>query len=100
MTSLSNNSEILIQTVLIETEIITNRIFAIKNVFYQTSDVSLRKRLSNEYSFLFLKFEELKAKVSLFKTHDKNKFSYSSILHEKFNRSEKLIYQDSNLFFV
>ncbi len=93
-------SEILIQSVSKEIEIITRRIFAIKNVFYQTNNISLRKRLSNEYSFLFSKFVDLKAKVSLFKVKNKNSLRYSSILVEKYNRCEKLIYQSNNLFFV
>ena len=93
-------SEILIQSVSTEIETITNRIYVIKNVFYQTSNISLRKRFSKEYSFLLNKFEELKAKVLLFKKKDKNIFSYSTILLEKYDRCEKSIYQNSKLFFI
>ena len=93
-------SEILIQSVSKEIEIITKRIFAIKNVFYQTSSVSLRKRLSNEYSCLFSEFADLKDKVILFKKQNIDNFSYSSILIEKYNRCEKLINKNNNLFFV
>ena len=60
-------SEILIQSVSNEIEIITKRIFAIKNVFYQTNSLALRKRLSNEYSYLFSEFVDLKDKIFLFK---------------------------------
>ena len=93
-------SEILIQSVSKEIEIITRRIFAIKKVFYQTNNKSLRIRLSNEYSYLFSKFVDLKKKVLLFKLENKNNISYSSILFEKYYRCEKLIYQNNNLFFV
>ena len=93
-------SEILIQSVSKEIEIITKRIFAIKNAFYQTNNINLRKRLSNEYSFLFNRFLDLKSKVFLFERKSKNNLSYSSILCEKYSRCEKLIFQNNNLFFV
>ena len=93
-------SEILIQSLTNEIEIITNRIFAIKNVFYQTNCIGLRKRLLDEYSNLFSKFSDLKVKVYLFKPVNKDNLSYSSILFEKYNRCEKLIFQNNNLFFV
>ena len=93
-------SEILIQSVSKEIEIITKRIFAIKNAFYQTNNINLRKRLSNEYYFLFNRFIDLNSKVFLFKNKNKDKLSYSSILYEKYSRCEKLIFQNNNLFFV
>ena len=93
-------SEILIQSVSKEIEIITKRIFAIKNAFYQTNNIILRKRLSNEYSFLLNMFLDLKSKVFLFKRKNKDNLSYSSILHENYIRCEKLIFQNNNLFFV
>ena len=93
-------SEILIQSVSQEIEIITKRIFAIKNSFNQTNNINLRKRLSNEYSFLFKRFLDLKSKVFLFERKNKNYISYSSILYEKYSRCEKLIFQNNNLFFV
>ncbi len=93
-------SEILIQSVFNEIEIITKRIFAIKNVFYKTSSIALRKRLSNEYSHLFSEFVDLKDKVFLFKKKNRENLSYSSILCEKYNRYEKLINKNNNLFFV
>ena len=93
-------SEILIQSVSKEIEIITKRIFAIKNAFYQTNNTKLRKRLSNEYSFLFNRFLDLKSKVFLFERKSKNNLSYSSILCEKYSRCERLIFQNNNLFFV
>ena len=94
------NSEILIQSVSKEIEIISKRIFAIQNVFYQTNNINLRKRLSNEYSFLFKRFLDLKSKVFLFERKNKNNLSYSLILYEKYSRCEKLIFQNNNLFFV
>ena len=93
-------SEILIQSVSKEIEIITKRIFAIKNAFYQTNNKKLRKRLSNEYSYLFNKFVNIKSKVFLFTRQNEENLSYSSILHEKYRRCEKLIFQNNNLFFV
>ena len=100
MIALSKESEILIQSVSNEIEIITKRIFAIKNVFYKISSESLRRRLSKEYFYLFNNFESLKSKVYLFKIQNKDIFSYSSILLEKYNRCEELIYKNSNLFIV
>jgi len=94
------NSEILIQSMSKEIEFITKRIMTIKKGFYQTSNISLRKRLSNEYLYLFDKFVNLKGKVSLFKIQNNNNISYSSILIEKYKRCERLIYQNNNLFFV
>ena len=93
-------SEILVQSVSIEIEIITKRIFSIKNSFYQTNNTKLRKRLSNEYFYLFNKFIDLRPKVFLFNRQSKEYLSYSSILHEKYSRCEKLIFQNNNLFFV
>ena len=93
-------SEILIQSVLIEIEIITRRIFSIKKSFYQTNNIKLRKRLSNEYQYLIIKFINLRSKVFLFNSQNKENLSYSSILHEKYRRCEKLIFQNNNLFFV
>ena len=93
-------SEILIQSLSEEIEIITKRISAIKNVFYQTRSIALKKRLSNEYSYLFSKFANLKKIVHIFKIQSKEKLSYSSILFEKYQRCEKLIYKNNKLFFV
>ena len=93
-------SEIIIQSISKEIEIITKRISAIKNAFYQTNNQNLRKRLSNEYSYLFKRFINLKPKVFLFKSKNKENLSYSSILFEKYSRCEKLIFQNNNLFFV
>ena len=93
-------SEILVQSVLIEIEIIIKRISAIKKAFFQTNNIKLRKRLSKEYSYLFNKFIDLRSKVFLFKRQNNENLSYSSILHEKFMRCEKLIFQNNNLFFV
>ena len=93
-------SEILVQSVSIEIEIITKRIFAIKNSFNQTNNINLRKRLSNEYSYLFSEFVNLRDKVFLFKQKNGDNLSYSSILCEKYRRCEKLIFQNNNLFFV
>ena len=93
-------SEILIQSISKDIEITTKRIFAIKNAFYQTNNKNLRKRLSNEYSYLFKKFINLKSKVFLFIRQNQDNLSYSSILYEKYRRCEKLIFQNNNLFFV
>jgi len=93
-------TEILVQSVSIEIEIITKRIFAIKNSFFQTNNIKLRKRLSKEYCYLFDKFIDLRSKVFLFKRQNNEHLSYSSILHEKYSRCEKLIFQNNNLFFV
>ena len=93
-------SEILVQSVSIEIDIITKRIFSIKNSFYQTNNIKLRKRLSNEYFYLFNKFINLRSKVFLLNSQNKKDLSYSSILHEKYCRCEKLIIQNKNLFFV
>ena len=93
-------SEILVQSVSLEIEIITKRIFSIKNSFCQTNNIKLRKRLSNEYFYLFNKFIDLRSKVFLFNSQNKKDISYSSILQEKYSRCEKLIFQNNNLFFV
>ena len=93
-------SEILVQSLSIEIEIITKRIFAIKNVFFQTNNIKLRKRLSKEYCYLFNKFIDLRSKIYLIKSQNNEKLSYSSILLEKYLRCEKLIFQNNNLFFV
>ena len=93
-------SEILVQSVLREIEIITKRIFSIKNSFYKTNNIKLRKRLSNEYLYLFNNFINLRSKVFLFNSQNKENLSYSSILLEEYNRCEKLIFQNNNLFFV
>ena len=93
-------SEIIVQSVSIEIENITKRIFSIKNSFCQTNNIKLRKRLSNEFFYLFYKFIDLKSKVLLFNRQNKEYLCYSSILHEKYSRCEKLIFQNNNLFFV
>ena len=93
-------SEILVQSVSLEIEIITKRIFSIKKSFYQTNNINLRKRLSNEYLYLCNKFINLRSKVILFNGQNKDYLSYSSILQEKYSRCEKLIFQNNNLFFV
>ena len=100
MIKLSIKSEILIQSVSREIDTTTKRIFAIKNVFYETSNMVLRKRLLKEYLYLFSKFVDLKSKVILLKMQNIETLSYSSILLEKYNRYEKLIFHNNNLFFV
>ena len=100
MKLLSENSEILTQSLLKEIEIISKRIFAIKNIFYQTSNLALRKRLLNEYENLNSNFLHLKFKVNLLNIRDNKSFNYSSLLQEKYKRCEKLISKNNKLFFV
>tara|TARA_Y100000589_G_scaffold184855_1_gene175143 strand:+ start:617 stop:916 length:300 start_codon:yes stop_codon:yes gene_type:complete len=95
-----SNSEILIESVSREIEIIIKRIFAIKKSFFLTSNYELRKRLSNEYYFLCSRFIDFKYKVVLFNEQSRENISYSSILKEKYIRFEKFIYKNNHLFFV
>ena len=97
---LLKESEIIIQSISKEIEIITKRISAINNVYYKTSNLALKKRLIKEYINLKSKFEEINYKITLFKIKNKENISYSSILMENYYRCEKLIDKNNNLFFV
>ena len=100
MITLSKKSLILIQSLSKELDTINKRIFAIKNSYYQISNLTLRKRLSKEYKYLYRKFKDLKDNIILFEALKEEDISYSSILVEKYSRCEKSILNNNKLFFV
>ena len=85
---------------LIEVDVLTNRLRNIKQAFKTTQNKGLRDRLSSENKNIFKRISEIyKIAVQLNKSNNE-KFNFSNLLIEKTKRTLIENKFDSNLFFL
>ena len=85
---------------LIEVDVLTNRLRNIKQTFKTTYNMRLRERLISENKYIFKRINEIyKIAEQLNKSNNKE-FSFSTLLIEKTKRSLNENKFESNLFFL
>ena len=85
---------------LIEVELLTNRLRNIKQTFKTTQNMGLRERLVSENKNIFKRINEIyKIAENLSKSNNKE-FNFSTLLFEKTKRSLNENKFESNLFFL
>ena len=85
---------------LIEVEVLTNRLRNIKQTFKTTQNMGLRERLFSENKNIFERINEIyKIAENLEKSNNEG-FSFSNLLFEKTKRSLNENKFESNLFFL
>ena len=85
---------------LIEVEVLTNRLRNIKQTFKTTQNIGLKGRLFSENKNIFKRINEIyKIAENLEKSNNKE-FNFSALLFEKTKRSLNENKFESNLFFL
>ena len=85
---------------LIEVEVLTNRLRNIKQTFKTTQNIGLKERLFSENKNIFKRINEIyKIAENLEKSNNKE-FNFSNLLFERTKRSLNENKFESNLFFL
>ena len=85
---------------LIELEVLTNRLRNIKQTFKTTQNIGLKERLFSENKNIFKRINEIyKIAENLSKSNNKE-FNFSTLLFEKTKRTLNEHKFESNLFFL
>ena len=85
---------------LIEVDVLTNRVRNIKQTFKTTQNIGLKERLFSENKYIFKRINEIyKIAAQLNKTNNKE-FNFSTLLIEKTKRTLNENKFESNLFFL
>ena len=95
-----NESHSITNNLLIEVEVLTNRLRNIKQTFKTTQNIGLKERLFSENKNIFKRINEIyKIAENLSKSNNKE-FNFSTLLFEKTKRSLSENKFESNLFFL
>ena len=93
-------SQSVTNSLLIEVDILSNRLRNIKQAFKTTSNKTLKERLFSENKNIFKRINEIyKIAENLSKSNNKE-FNFSTLLFEKTKRSLNENKFESNLFFL
>ena len=93
-------SESVINDLLIEVDLLSNRLSNIKHAYRNTLHFGLRKRLLCENKINYLRIKEIYSIAKELKNMNKDKLSFSSLLVEKCERSIAQSRIEKNLFFL
>ena len=85
---------------LIEVEVLTNRLRNIKQTFKTTHNIALRERLFSENKNIFERINEIYKIADNLEKSNNEEFSFSNLLFEKTKRTLKENKFKSNLFFL
>ena len=85
---------------LIEVDVLTNRLRDIKKVFKTTHNNRLKGRLISENKIIFKRINEIYKIAEHLKKPNNEKFNFSNLLIEKTKRSLNENNFESNLFFL
>ena len=85
---------------LIEVEVLTNRLRNIKETFKTTQNMGLRERLFSENKNIFERINEIYKIAENLEKSNNEEFSFSTLLFEKTKRTLKENKFKSNLFFL
>ena len=85
---------------LIELEVLTNRLRNIKETFKTTQNMGLRERLFSENKNIFERINEIYKIAENLEKSNNEEFSFSTLLFEKTKRSLNENKFESNLFFL
>ena len=93
-------SESVINDLLIEVDLLSNRLTNIKHAYRNTLHYGLRKRLLCENKINYLRLKEIYSIAKELKNMNKDKLSFSYLLVEKCERSIAQSRIEKNLFFL
>ena len=93
-------SESIISILLMEVDSLSNRIANIKQAYFNTSHVGLRKRLFDENNNISQRINEIFSIAKALKDRNNENISFSSLLVEKCERTITQTRIEKNLFFL
>ena len=85
---------------LIEVEVLTNRLKNIKQTFKTTQNIGLRERLFSENKNIFKRINEIYKIADSLEKANNEEFNFSNLLFEKTKRTLNENKFESNLFFL
>ena len=85
---------------LVEVEVLTNRLRNIKETFKTTQNMGLRERLFSENKNIFERINEIYKIAENLEKSNNEEFSFSTLLFEKTKRTLNENKFESNLFFL
>ena len=94
-----NESPSLINNLLIEVDVLSNRLRNIKQSFRTTDNKALKERLFSENKSIFKRVNEIYKISELLNKKNKEKINFSSLLFEITKRTLNEEKSESNLFF-
>jgi len=95
-----NESLSLINNLLIEVDVLSNRLRNIKQSFRTTDNKALKERLFSENKSIFKRVNEIYKISELLNKKNKEKINFSSLLFEITKRTLNEEKSESNLFFL
>ena len=93
-------SESIISILLMEVDSLSNRIANIKQAYFNTSHVGLRKRLFDENKNISQRLNEIFSIAKILRNRNNEKLSFSSLLVEKCERTIAQTKMEKDLFFL
>ena len=95
-----NESQSLTNNLLMEVEVLSNRLRNIKQSFKTTSNTALKERLFSENKNIFKRVNEIYKIAELLNKNNKEKINFSKLLFEITKRTLNENKFESNLFFL
>ena len=95
-----NESQSITNNLLIEVDVLTNRLRNIRQSFKTTHNIRLKERLFSENKNIFKRIKEIYKIAQLLKKTNNEKINFSNLLIEKAKRSLNENKFESNLFFL
>ena len=93
-------SESIINNFLMEVDSLSNRIANIKQAYFNTSHVGLRKRLFDENKNISQRLYEIFSIAKILRNRNNENLSFSSLLVEKCERTIAQTKMEKDLFFL
>ena len=100
MKRISIPSETIIENLLKEIEVLTNRTCHIKKIYKSIYDNQLKERILKEHNLLKERFLKINNTAKLIRNHSPHEISLSCLLIEKCKRIDNEMIQNNKLFFV
>ena len=95
-----NESKSLTNDLLMEVEVLSNRIRNIRQSFKTTDNKSLKERLFSENKYILKRVNEIYKIAELLNKKDNEKINFSNLLVEKTKRTLNENKHENNLFFL
>ena len=95
-----NESHSITNNLLIEVDVLTNRLRNIKQTFKTTQNIGLKQRLFSENKNIFKRVNEIFKIAEHLNRSNNEKFNFSTLLIEKTKRTLNENKLESNLFFL
>ena len=93
-------SKSITNSLLIEVDVLSNRLRNIKRSFISTHNIGLKKRLFSENMHIFKRINEIYKIAELLSKRSNEKINFSNLLFEKTKRTMHENKTESNLFFL